>query len=198
MSEEKENIKYRILEMALKRFQYYGYNKTTVEEIAEDAGIGKGSIYLHFKSKKEIFFNLVTIHFQKKLEECEKVYSSNLSIRERIFNLIKVRFLDFYQDWSTKPHGYEIGEVITNLNDEFISLTKPFRDKMENILVKLIEEGNENGLFDVSDPLKIAKSINYSFHIFLPSGVKFCSSVNEALEYGKTIIDLFYKGMLKH
>ena len=33
----------------------YGYNKTTVADIAAEAGISKGAVYLHFKSKEEAF-----------------------------------------------------------------------------------------------------------------------------------------------
>jgi AcrR family transcriptional regulator len=48
-----------ILEVAKKRFLHYGYRKTTVDEIAADAGIGKASIYLLFKSKEDILIKLI-------------------------------------------------------------------------------------------------------------------------------------------
>ncbi len=50
-SETKE----RILQAALNCFHRFGFKKTTVEEIAKTAGVGKGTIYLHFKDKDGLF-----------------------------------------------------------------------------------------------------------------------------------------------
>ena len=45
----------RILEAAAKLMAHYGYDKTTVSDIAEEAGISKGAVYLHYKGKEELF-----------------------------------------------------------------------------------------------------------------------------------------------
>lgn len=45
----------RILTAAADLIAHYGYDKTSVEEIAREAGVSKGAIYLHFKSKEALF-----------------------------------------------------------------------------------------------------------------------------------------------
>lgn len=45
----------RILDAAANLFTHYGFDKTTVSDIAREAGISKGAIYLHYKSKDELF-----------------------------------------------------------------------------------------------------------------------------------------------
>ncbi len=45
----------RILDAAAELIIHYGYDKTSVSDIAEAAGISKGAIYLHFASKDELF-----------------------------------------------------------------------------------------------------------------------------------------------
>src|SRR5664279_1911302 len=45
----------RILDAASELITHYGYDKTTVDEIAREAGVSKGAIYLHFKSKDDLF-----------------------------------------------------------------------------------------------------------------------------------------------
>lgn len=45
----------RILDAAVELFVHYGYDKTTVSDIAQKAGISKGAIYLHFTSKDDLF-----------------------------------------------------------------------------------------------------------------------------------------------
>ncbi|MBE0689783.1 MAG: TetR/AcrR family transcriptional regulator [Anaerolineae bacterium] len=49
----------RILDAAFALITHYGYDKTTVDEIAREAGISKGAIYLHFKSKEALFEALI-------------------------------------------------------------------------------------------------------------------------------------------
>ena len=45
----------RILDAMARLIERFGYNKTTVADIANEAGISKGAMYLHFKSKEEAF-----------------------------------------------------------------------------------------------------------------------------------------------
>jgi AcrR family transcriptional regulator len=51
-NEEREE---RILDAAANLIRHYGYDKTTVSDIAREAGISKGAIYLHFDSKEALF-----------------------------------------------------------------------------------------------------------------------------------------------
>ena len=44
-----------ILNAANRVFSRYGFAKTTIEQVAVEAGLGKGTIYQYFKSKKELF-----------------------------------------------------------------------------------------------------------------------------------------------
>ncbi len=56
----------RLLDAANDLITHYGYDKTTVDEIARAAGISKGAVYLHFKSKEALFEALL-------LRESERV-----------------------------------------------------------------------------------------------------------------------------
>ena len=49
----------KIKQAALELFQRYSYVKTSVADIAASAGIGKGTVYLSFKTKEEILFSLL-------------------------------------------------------------------------------------------------------------------------------------------
>ncbi len=46
---------HRILDVASRLITHYGYDKTTVSDIAREAGVSKGAIYLHWKSKSALF-----------------------------------------------------------------------------------------------------------------------------------------------
>jgi TetR/AcrR family fatty acid metabolism transcriptional regulator len=44
----------RMIEAARKRFRYDGVKKTTMQEIARDAGVAVGTLYLYFKDKADL------------------------------------------------------------------------------------------------------------------------------------------------
>jgi AcrR family transcriptional regulator len=49
----------RILDAALKLLLHYGYDKTTVSDIAKEANVSKGAIYLHYASREALFEALI-------------------------------------------------------------------------------------------------------------------------------------------
>ena len=64
---DQESRKFKILESAHKLFSHYGFEKTTIEDIAKEAELGKGTIYLEFDSKEAILMaiinNFISIFF---------------------------------------------------------------------------------------------------------------------------------------
>ncbi|MEM8926095.1 MAG: TetR/AcrR family transcriptional regulator [Actinomycetota bacterium] len=55
----------RILDAASELFVRYGYDKTTVDEIAKAAGVSKGMIYLHAKSKQDLLEKLIVREMER-------------------------------------------------------------------------------------------------------------------------------------
>jgi len=68
MAEANLERQQRILDAAAKLIAHYGYDKTTVSDIAEEAGISKGAVYLHYKGKEELFDALIMQEGQKMLD----------------------------------------------------------------------------------------------------------------------------------
>lgn len=54
--EKKQQTKKAILEAAVRLFDKKGFEKTSIEELAKEAGVGKGTIYTYFQTKSEIFY----------------------------------------------------------------------------------------------------------------------------------------------
>ena len=67
------NTKERIVEEALTLFSEYGYQGTSVKNIADAVGIKDSSLYKHFKSKKEIFDTIVK-EMSVRMERMSKEY----------------------------------------------------------------------------------------------------------------------------
>ncbi|MGC8765012.1 MAG: TetR/AcrR family transcriptional regulator [Brevinematia bacterium] len=67
---EKDWIKEKLLKEGQKLFERYGLEKTTVDEIVRNVGISKGSFYLFYNSKEELFFDI--------LEKIEREFKDKL------------------------------------------------------------------------------------------------------------------------
>jgi AcrR family transcriptional regulator len=67
--QERSNL---ILQAASKLIAYYGYDKTTVEDIAREAGISKGGVYLAYPSKDALFDALLAHEMQHLLADLQK------------------------------------------------------------------------------------------------------------------------------
>ncbi len=52
-SDERKLREERLLDVATTLLVRWGYRKTTIDDVAREAGVGKGTIYLHWKDKNE-------------------------------------------------------------------------------------------------------------------------------------------------
>lgn len=69
MAQDQQLRENRILDAARRRFIHYGYNKTSVAEIAQEAGVSKGAVYLHFSSKDDLLHRLLRREMMRYAED---------------------------------------------------------------------------------------------------------------------------------
>jgi AcrR family transcriptional regulator len=138
----------QILSLAKKRFERFGYNKTTVDEIASDGGVSKRTLYQEFESKEKILQELFMFEA--------------LSVRKAVLNQIKKitdpsEKLQTYLRLAKKylDQNPFIGNV---LNDESGFFSPFLKDKpivveegIEEIMVAILKEGVEKGVFRKMD-----------------------------------------------
>ncbi len=86
---KKELRKSKILDVALKEFSEKGYDKALLEDIALKAGVAKGTIYLYYKDKKDLFNHSILFIIDKFVEIIENIVESNLSPIDKIKSVIR-------------------------------------------------------------------------------------------------------------
>lgn len=59
----------RIADAAADLLLRWGYKRVTIDDIAEAAGVGKGTIYLHWKTREELFYAVLGREYAEALEE---------------------------------------------------------------------------------------------------------------------------------
>ena len=99
-NEQVLNKRQRIINGAIAVFSRKGFYKATIEEIAEQAEVGKGTVYEYFSSKKELFQEMF-LYTEEKYEEMflqelsgEAVFQNKL---QKIFQ-VTMRFLNCHKE----------------------------------------------------------------------------------------------------
>ncbi len=77
----------QILDAARACFIHNGYAHTRVDDIAKEAGLSKGGIYFHFKSKREIFDALLEQQQERTMEVVERAEQVEGTATERLAQL---------------------------------------------------------------------------------------------------------------
>ena len=90
---EKDLIGKRLLEQGYRLFSAYGLKKTSIEELAQAAGISKGAFYLFYESKEALFMDVAELaeqHFRQEILATVDLPGS--SPRARLFAILKKAF----------------------------------------------------------------------------------------------------------
>ncbi len=163
-----------VLDAAARVFHEKGYEATSIQDIADEVGILKGSVYYYISSKEDVLFELLQgVHdaaFRAVLEALEEEGNPLQKIRSFVSTLAR-----FNAD-----NRVHMGILL----HDFRSLSEPRqreivreRDQYERILRKLIAEGQDQGLVCPNiDPklatLAIMGMINTIYQWYKPTGAR--------------------------
>ena len=185
-------IKDKILQAAQERLWHFGYKKTTIDEIAADAGIGKGTIYLHFNSKEEIALAIVT-QFKTCSIVQERAVAGDQSqpILQRLKEVLLIPILASHERCSQSPAALEMA---TTIRPNIQAHLKPLMQEEIKIIAQLLEEGNAQGVFHVEDVRRTAQTLHNMSAGFWPPFS--CVSGSDAIRSAVSeIVDLVYRGL---
>ncbi len=98
----------QILTAACRLFQHYGAKKTTVADIADEAGVGTGSVYLEFRSKTEIVFALSERTHHKVLVAMQQALEGKGPPCQRLRLAFDARFAAFASIANDGVHAAEL------------------------------------------------------------------------------------------
>jgi TetR/AcrR family fatty acid metabolism transcriptional regulator len=148
--------KTRIMEAATEIFAKLPYHQVKVEEIATQAGVGKGTIYEYFSSKDDLFFSLMKLSSRIYFAEMAKATTQGKTIEERlriIFNY-HLAFIEKNADMAR----ILIAEKRLP-QEECTQLVKEQRKQLKQFISGLLAEGIASGEFRTVDPDVISQGI---------------------------------------
>ncbi len=159
----------RILAAAAQLFERYGYKKTTVEDIALEAGIGKGSVYLRFTNKEEIGIAwLQSLHEGLFEEITDRVAGTgpDEALRQVLVSRVIKRFDIFSR------HRRSLDEAVCSLRPQLEDKKKAVHEREAAHIAGLIQEGTAAGTMRSADALGDARTMVLATNSLLPYAVR--------------------------
>jgi len=184
--------KQRILDAAGRLFLQYGYKHTTVDDIAVEAGVAKGSIYLHFDSKETIFGTVCQRLITEVLGRMEAIVAGGGPPETRLKDVIVSSGLYIWDFCHQAPHAPELwAEVTAAASKHALEAYAAAR----KILAGVIAEAQETGEFHLElPPEQLARLLQLAVQGFDPPFL-LVHSREQVVEQLPQLVDLFTRGM---
>lgn len=125
---DKNEIRAKIISAAESLFERYGYEKTTMEDIAGKVNLGKTAMYYYYKSKSQIFSEVLDSEFSGMRSQLEairsKQFPNQLSqlreyLKTRMYLMRKTAVYRHYLLESFLQRGGEISDILQDARDRF-------------------------------------------------------------------------------
>ncbi len=137
-----------ILNIAQSIFSYFGLKKTTIDEIAQKAGIGKGTIYNYFKSKEELFTKVVK---REKEELKENILETIRNIKEPEKQLIAFFTTKITYLYKLKNFYSIKRDMLDVIYEELDKIIKSYYNFEKRTLLHILRNGIKKGDFKINN-----------------------------------------------
>jgi len=158
----KEARREQIIQAAVACFARKGYHLTTMDDIVAESGLSKGSLYWHFKNKKDLLIKVMAWYFDQMAAEAEPILAQIPDAIEQLKMLLTMFaqttasddpllkiFIDFYAE---TRHDPEVDQALRQLMDPYFEL-----------IGNIIQQGIEDGELRAVEPRQMAASLMAAF-----------------------------------
>jgi TetR/AcrR family fatty acid metabolism transcriptional regulator len=192
MRTKEQHTREKIINCALRIFAKEGFFKTTVADIAQAAGIAKGTLYLYFKDKASLYVSVIEEHFKVGIDYLRRVEEESITSTKKL-KKIADEWIDTMIRLKSSFFMFSMENV--NLSSKIMKAVKPimnFRLKeMIDIIAKIIKQGIAKREFRKIEPhiaaLHYLNTIRTGFFVNFIVPEKFVDK--------KILLDLFFRGL---
>ena len=185
--------KEKIISAATSLFSRFGLEKTTMEDIARAAKKGKSSLYYYFKSKEEVFAEVI----RKEIAGLKTAIIEAIEKEDDPYNRFR-KFVDARLNYLN-----EKADQYTNVKDEYLKhyefvekLTADYSKWEISTIKSIVEYGRDKRLFEVTDLDSISQAL-----FFALKGLEYPWAINltrkEIEKSVEALVDVLLRGISK-
>lgn len=156
---EKERRRQQIIVAAKRVFSEKGFNKATMEDIAKEAELSPGTLYLYFKNKEELYASLSLrilqyLHIRVTHTDREAGLSPDKKLRALMEAMYDV--YDFDPLTIINMFHLQSSDTLKNLSESLLEEIKDLSKKSIGAIAKIFKEGIDEGIFIDRHPVALA------------------------------------------
>lgn len=192
----REEIKDAILDATDALLARFGYRKMTVEDIAREVGMGKGTVYLHFTSKEEIVLSHIDRIVDRLKQRLWTIAKAPDSAGSRLHSMLMTRVLFRFD--SIQHYTQSLNDLLAALRPSFLARRARYFDEEARIFAEVLAEGSDSGELQFTDALSTAYSMLLATNGLLPYSLS-TTELGERAEVEERaagVADLMLHGLL--
>jgi AcrR family transcriptional regulator len=156
---EKDRRRQQIIVAAKRVFSEKGFNKSTMEDIASEAELSPGTLYLYFKNKEELYASLslrILQYLHIRVEHVNK--ETDLSPEQKLEKLIETMYdvYDFDPLIIINMFHLQSSETLKNLSPRLMTQIEELSRKSIGAISNIFREGVEKGVFIEKHPVALS------------------------------------------
>lgn len=192
----RDEIRESILDAVDRLLERNGYKKMKIDDIAQEVGIGKGTIYLHFRSKEDVALAHIDRIVQRLLVQLNEIAESNANPVAKLRAMLIARVMTRFD--SVQHYPESINDLLADLRANLLARRESHFDDEATVFARVLEEGTQQKAFDLNNPAATAHTLLLATNSLLPYSlsVQELGDRHEIEEKVKRVADLLLEGLV--
>ncbi|MCJ7485008.1 MAG: TetR/AcrR family transcriptional regulator [Candidatus Aminicenantes bacterium] len=192
----REDIRDLILDAVDVLLAKFGYKKMTMEDVARQVGIGKGTIYLHFPGKEELILSHIDRIAERIVAKIREIAGSSDSPDRRIRKMLVHRVLFRFD--SVAHYSQNLSDLLSSVRTALLTRREAHFEKEAAVFEDVLREGARLGTLECPDPRMTSFVLIQSTNSLLPFSLsaRELGRREEVEDQVGRVADLLIKGLL--
>src|SRR6185503_9941620 len=139
----REDVRDLILDAADRLLARYGYRKMTIDDLAREVGIGKGTVYLHFKSKEDVALSRIDRVIERLKSEMKSVAANGEAPVIRLRSMLMMRVMFRFD--SVQHYTESLNHVLAAIRPALLERRREYFEAEARIIAGVLREGRRGG-----------------------------------------------------
>jgi AcrR family transcriptional regulator len=191
----RRQIRDEILDAAERFLADLGYAKVTMEDVAREAGVGRTTIYLHFKTKEEVALAVLDRVHARNLEHLRRIAAeSEGAPLERVRRILMERLRYGFEHGRWRREDADMHAAIRSV---YVHRREKYLENETGLLAEVLRAGVERGEFVVDDVALATRALILATTALMPYSLtpRMRDDWPEVERTAKAMIDLLLNGL---
>ena len=193
----RQEVRESILDAVDRLLERNGYKRMKIDDIAAEVGIGKGTVYLHFRSKEDVTLAHIDRIVQRLLVRLNEIADSNATPVSKLRSMLIARVMTRFD--SVQHYPESINDLLADLRSNLLGRREKHFDDEANVFARVLKDGKQQNALALKDPQATAHSFLLATNSLLPYSlsVQELGNRKEMMDKITRIADLLLEGVVR-